>query len=47
VHDFIFGGTNKEITLRKLTDFRVIVKTTDPELNGPRILGMEISRDVP
>jgi hypothetical protein len=45
VDDFIFGGTNNEITLRKLTDFRAIVKTTDPELNGPRILNMEIRRD--
>jgi len=36
VDDFIFGGTSNEITLQKLTD---------PELNGPRILGMEIRRD--
>ena len=43
--DFIFGGTNNEITLRKLTDFRAIVRATDPEVNGHRILGMELSRD--
>ena len=43
--DFIFGGTNNEITLRKLTDFRAIVRATDPEVYGHRILGMELSRD--
>ena len=45
VDDFIFGGNSNEITFSKLSEFRTIVRTTEPELNGPRILGMEIKRD--
>jgi hypothetical protein len=45
VDDFIFGGDSNEITFSKLSEFRTIVRTTEPELNGPRILGMKIKRD--
>ena len=45
VDDFIIGGNNNEITFSKLSEFRTIVRTTEPELNGPIILGMEIKRD--
>ncbi len=45
VDDFIFGGNSNEITFSKLSEFRTILRTTEPELNGPRILGMEIKRD--
>ena len=44
VDDFVFGGNSTEVTFRKLSEFRAIVKTTEPELNGPRLLGMEITR---
>ena len=44
VDDFVFGGNSTEVTFRKLSEFREIVKTTEPELNGPRLLGMEITR---
>ena len=44
VDDFVFGGNSTEVTFSKLSEFRAIVKTTEPELNGPRLLGMEITR---
>ena len=41
VYDYV--DNSNEITFSKLSEFRTIVRITEPELNGPRIL--EIKRD--
>ena len=46
VDDYLFGGNDNETTLRKLQEFRQLAdnQTTEPVLNGPLLLGIEIER---
>jgi hypothetical protein len=45
VDDFIFGGTCNDGNLSKIAAFRQLAQTSEPELNAPVLLGMEIVRD--
>ena len=44
VDDFIFGGSNDDVTLNQIKSFREKVQTDEPLLNHGSILGMEIVR---
>jgi hypothetical protein len=44
VDDFIFGGKTTHAVSAKIADFRLLANTTEPILNAPLLIGMEIER---
>lgn len=44
VDDFIFGGKTTKAVSDKIGDFRKLANTTEPILNAPLLIGMEIER---
>ncbi len=45
VDDYFVTGPEQANTLKEINKFRELVSTTEPELNAPKVLGAEISRD--
>jgi hypothetical protein len=45
VDDYFVTGPEQVHTLKEINKIRELVSTTEPELNAPKVLGAEISRD--